>query len=406
MYQAIQERAKGHKDDLVALTQALIRTPSLSGEESALADLLVSRMQQLGYDAFVDGAGNAVGILKAGDGPVVLYNTHMDHVDPGDEAHWQHPPYEGVLADGFLHGRGASDAKGALACQIYAGALLKDLGLLKGTFVVGGVVLEELGGSFGTRHLLEVTLPEKGIQPELVVLGSPTGLDICLGHRGRAELEVTTYGRTSHGSAPWLAINAINKMTPVIEALEQLAATLPSHPFLEKSTLAVTKIECSPGRLSIVPDRCTISIDRRFLPSEGLEEILGQIQAILGRLSQKDPTFKATVRFAEEDENSYTGLTKQVVKVLPPFLSDAEDASVLKAVSALTATQGYAVFAKWFNGTDGSYTSGVHGIPTFGYSPGEEKYSHSPFDRVRLENLVAAVAGTAAIHVAMGETSP
>ena len=68
----------------------------------------------------------------------------------------------------------------------------------------------------GMAHLCDVTFAQKGIKFSFVVLGEPTDLKIALGHRGRVELEVTTIGRTSHGSAPWRGINAVYKMLPVL----------------------------------------------------------------------------------------------------------------------------------------------------------------------------------------------
>lgn len=88
-------------------------------------------MRQLGYDeVFIDAIGNVVGVLRgSGDGVNLMFNSHIDHVDPGNEALWQYPPFGGVVAGGYLHGRAASDVKGGLATQIYAGALLRQAGI-------------------------------------------------------------------------------------------------------------------------------------------------------------------------------------------------------------------------------------------------------------------------------------
>jgi putative selenium metabolism hydrolase len=401
----IKERATAYHEALLAFAQDLIRIPSPSGGEGPIAQRVLAEMQKLGYDAAIDAAGNVLGVLKGGDGPSVLYGSHLDHVPPGDESQWEHGPYAGTVADDCLHGRGASDGKAALACQIYAGAVARDLGMLGGHFLVAGYVHQETGGSVGIQHLFDETMPQWGLKADLVVLGDPTNLDICLGHRGRIELNVNTVGRTAHASAPWLGVNAIYKMVPVVEAFEKLARTLPAHALLEKSTLTVTSIDSTPKRPSVVPDRCRMTVDRRFLPSESVEEVIGQIQAILNKLQTEDPTFKATVTIAVQQVSTYTGLQRDAVQSNPSFLTEQDHPYLQKAAAALQESQGYAVFSKWYNGTAGSYTAGVRRIPTLGYSPGEEKYSHSPFDRVRLGNMASALAGYAALHLGVAGPS-
>jgi putative selenium metabolism hydrolase len=401
----IKERATAYHESLLAFAQDLIRIPSPSGAEGPVAQRILAEMHSLGYDAAIDAAGNVLGVLRGGTGPAVLYGSHIDHVPAGDESQWEHAPHAAVIADDCLHGRGAADGKAALACQIYAGALARDLGLLGGPYLVAGYVHQETGGSIGIQHLFDETLPQWGLKADLVVLGDPTNLDICLGHRGRIELNVNTVGRTAHASAPWLGVNAIYKMVPVVEAFEKLARTLPAHALLEKSTLTVTSVDSTPKRASIVPDRCRMTVDRRHLPSESVEEVIGQIQAILNKLQTADPTFKATVTVAVQPVTTSTGLSRDAVQSNPSFLTDQDHPYVQKVAAALQESQGYAVFSKWYNGTAGSVTAGVRRIPTVGYSPGEEKYSHSPFDRVRLSNMASALAGYAALHLSVAGPS-
>src|ERR1044071_8904294 len=102
----------------------LIRIPSLPGEEGAVAERIVQELRALGFDeARIDRAGNVLGrIAGTGDAPAVMLSSHMDVVDAGDPAAWEHDPWGGVVADGCLHGRGAMDVKGQLAIQLYAAA--------------------------------------------------------------------------------------------------------------------------------------------------------------------------------------------------------------------------------------------------------------------------------------------
>jgi len=386
--------------DMLTFAQTLIQTPSLSGEEKAVAELCKVKMIQLGYDdVFIDEIGNVVGIIRgSGDGCNLMYNSHLDHVDPGNAALWDYPPYGGVMDAGYIHGRAASDVKGGLAAQIYAGALLRQAGIqLRGDYIVTGVVQEEPAEMFGVQFLCDKTFPDRGIHFDLMISSEATGLNLFLGHRGRVELEVVTEGRTSHGSAPWRGINAVTKMMPVLERINLLAETLPTHPVLGKSTLALTNITCSPGRLSIIPDVCTASLDRRLLPDESCEAALTEIEDILSSLSQKDPDFKAHVQIRMIHETSWTGFSADCEKKMSAWFIRPNHPLVIETVKALNSIGQTPNFGKWDFATDASYVTGVLGIPTIGYSPMEEQYAHTPQDRVSTDLMLKALAGYAAI---------
>jgi putative selenium metabolism hydrolase len=400
MKQRILDTSDQLFDEMLDFACELIRTPSPSGEEKALAELCAARMHQLGYDeVFIDAIGNVVGVLRgSGGGASLMFNSHMDHVDPGNAALWQYPPFGGVVSGGYLHGRAASDVKGGLATQIYAGALLRQAGIPhKGDILFSGVVQEEPAEMLGIRHLCEQTLPERQLRFDLMLSSEATGLNLFLGHRGRVELEVVTEGRTSHGSAPWRGINAVGKMLPVLMAVEQLAVTLPTHPVLGQSTLALTNINCSPGRLSIIPDVCSVSLDRRLLPNETPAQALAQIKAILANLTASDPEFKATARIRSVRETSWTGLATDCAKQMEAWLIRPEHPLVIETAKALHAIGQTPDFGIWDFATDASYVTGVLGIPTIGYSPMEEQYAHTPNDRVSLAMMKKALAGNSAI---------
>ncbi|HWR29702.1 MAG TPA: YgeY family selenium metabolism-linked hydrolase [Negativicutes bacterium] len=386
--------------DMLTFTQTLIQTPSLSGEEKAVAELCKAKMIQLDYDeVFIDGIGNVVGIIRgSGEGCNLMYNSHLDHVDPGNAALWDYPPYGGVMDGGYIHGRAASDVKGGLAAQIYAGALLRQAGIqLRGDYIVTGVVQEEPAEMFGIQFLCDQTFPARDIHFDLMISSEATGLNLFLGHRGRVELEVVTEGRTSHGSAPWRGINAVTKMMSVLEQVNLLAEALPTHPVLGQSTLALTNITCSPGRLSIIPDVCTISLDRRLLPEESCEAALSEIETILSSLSQKDPEFKAHAQIRTIHETSWTGLSADCAKKMSAWFIRPDHPLIIETVKALNSIGQTPDFGKWDFATDASYVTGVLGIPTVGYSPMEEQYAHTPQDRVSTELMFKALCGNAAI---------
>lgn len=403
--QHVNARLAGWSEDVVKFAQELVRIPSPSGGESAIALLVADRMRVLGIpDVLVDGAGNVVGRIRgAKPGKAVLLATHLDTAGPGDFTLWERPPYSGDLTNGFVHGLGAAGNKGAISAQIYAAAALIDLGA--GDVIVASVVHSERAECLGFQYLLDRTLPEMGVRPHFVIMGDPTGLDLYLGHRGRVELEITTIGRTAHSSAPWLGLNAAYKMIPVLEGLEELATALPSHPFLEKSTIAVTHLATKPEDSPLIPDRCTVRVDRRYLPAESLDAVVSQLQSILNRVADKDPEFRGEAVIRTVEERTYSGLARSVPKVMAAWLTREDHPTVMRAQDALLALGQTPDQGKWYFGTDGSYAAGTLGLPTIGYSPGEERYSHTPFDRVSTTNVLLAAAGTAAIAKSVAEDS-
>ncbi len=141
-------------EEAVEFAADLIRIPGPPGGEERVARRVVEEMRRLGYDrAWTDAAGNAIGVIRGRrESAPVMLSCHLDVVDPGDRAGWQHDPYGGVVADGWLHGRGAMDIKGPLALQTYAAARFVE-DRPAGDLVVAHTVLEERGG-WGMDHLL------------------------------------------------------------------------------------------------------------------------------------------------------------------------------------------------------------------------------------------------------------
>ncbi|MHB0885684.1 MAG: M20/M25/M40 family metallo-hydrolase [Bacillota bacterium] len=384
-------------DDVVDFARRLVRTPSISGQEGEVAGLIQAEMNKLGYDrVFADSTGNVVGVIRGdGHGEHVLFNFHMDHVSPGNLEAWPFPPYEGVIRDGFLHGRGASDVKGAMAAQVYAAALIKKAGLGHGgDIIVTGVVDEEPGDMWGMRRLASEVLAKYPGRIGLVVLGEATSLDIYLGHRGRAEFEISTIGQIGHSSSPWRGVNAVHLMAPVVAAVEEMAGSLPEEAFLGKSSAAVTNITASPGWGSIIPDRSTIWVDRRFLPSEDRVSTIDQFARIL---AARVPEGRATVAVRKLVHRSYTGVEETIELYKPAFLTDRREPHVERVRAALTALGQSPGFGRWDFGTDGALTAVDLGLPTIGYSAGEEVYAHQPTDRVSLDLLRKSVQGNVAV---------
>ena len=117
----------GLKDKVVDFAQMLIRKPSPSLQEQEIAELVRQQMEVIGYDKIIqDDSGNIIGVMFGRESePTLLLNCHMDTVSPAEHDQWSNEPLSGQIKDGRLYGCGASDCKGGLAAQVFAGALLK-----------------------------------------------------------------------------------------------------------------------------------------------------------------------------------------------------------------------------------------------------------------------------------------
>src|SRR5204863_8892910 len=206
----------------------------------------------------------------------IMLNTHMDQVDVGDPTKWPFPPFAANLHDGELWGRGASDLKGPLACQVYTGALLKRLGLpLYNDVFIVGVVQEEVSG-LGSYVLAQ------HLKTDYAVLGEPSGNMLALGHRGRVEVQVAIVGKSCHASVPKNGVNPLYSMSRLLLAIEQMQFEVdPSYPALGPTSVAPTLIATDQTSANVVPGECQLTLDFRTSPKDTPEVILQEVRGLL-----------------------------------------------------------------------------------------------------------------------------
>ena len=372
------------RSDLTEFLRDLVRIPSPSCQERAVAERLAAEMRRVGFDEIrVDRIGNVIGRIGAGAGPRLLYNGHMDTVGVGDPSAWRHEPFGAEIEEGILYGRGAADMKGALASMVYGAKLLVDGGVrLPGDLYMVGVVQEEPCEGYATRVLVE----EEGVRPDWVVLGEPNSLQVSRGHRGRMEMQVIVRGRSSHASMPDRGENAVYGAARVIFSLDLLAATLAEDPFLGKGTLAVTHIETNAASRNVIPDCCTFVIDRRLTLGETEAKALAEVEGII---CHED--VRAEVHRAGFEYTSYTGYVCYGMDRYPAWVLPEEHPLVQAAARAVRQTVGERpAIGKWSFSTDGAYTMGVAGIPTVGVGPGDETQVHTANEHIRLADCFTA----------------
>ena len=343
LLKAVGDRA----DDLVSLTADLIRFPTVNPPGEAYrpcAEYLAARLKKSGFEAeFIRAEGtpgdcdryprvNVVARLDGrSPGPCVHFNSHIDVVEAGDG--WTVDAFAGIVKDGKVYGRGACDMKGGLAASIIAAeAFIEVYPNFPGAIEISGTADEESGGFGGVAYLAEKGYFSKP-KVDHVIIPEPLNKDrICLGHRGVWWAEIETKGEIAHGSMPFLGDNAVRHMGAVLRAFEEelfpvLDRKRTSMPVVpegaRRSTMNINSVhggqteDFRPGLPSPnVPDSCRLTIDRRFLLEERIEDVKREVTSILERLKRERQKFDYEIRDLMEVQPLMTERDAPVVKAV------------------------------------------------------------------------------------------
>lgn len=388
----ILKLAEQYKAEMSQFLRDMIRIPSESCQERDVVLRIKEEMEKVGFDKVeIDPMGNVLGYIGHGK-HVIAMDAHIDTVGIGDRKQWNYDPYEGFEDDEIILGRGGSDQEGGMASMVYAGKIIKDLGLEDDyTLIVTGTVQEEDCDGLCWQYIVN----ESNIKPEFVVITEPTSLNIYRGHRGRMEIKVTTRGVSCHGSAPERGENAIFKMAPILTELRALHENLHYDPFLGKGTLTVSEIFFSSPSRCAVADGCTISVDRRLTDGETWESALQEIRNL--------PAVKAAnaeVEMYTYERPSYTGLVYPTDCYFPTWVLPEDHAACQTLVDSYKElfNQDPKV-DKWTFSTNAVSIMGRYGIPCVGFGPGHEDQAHAPNEKTWKDELVKSAAMYALIPI-------
>lgn len=378
------------KQELTELCQSLIRNASYSGHEENVVKAIEENFKKLGFDSwFRDEYGNIIGCIKGNkEGKKILFDGHIDTVEVPDESKWTFPPFAGVINDGKIYGRGTSDMKGQLSAMIaavsyFAEDTKKDF---EGELYVAGVVHEEIFEGIAARKISEA------VKPDYVVIGESSELNLKIGQRGRGEIVVETFGKPAHSANPHKGINAVYKMSKIIEKIQNLEP--PTHPVLGPGILVLTDIKSSPyPGASVVPDYCKATFDRRLLVGETKEGVLAPIQALLDEMMKEDPELDAKVSYAIGREGCYTGNKIEGERFFPGWLYDEQDEFVQAAYKGLKEAGIDSQITQYSFCTNGSHYAGEAGIKTIGFGPSKENLAHTIDEYIEQEQLFIGAEG-------------
>lgn len=333
--------------DLVALTQDLIRIPTLNPPGRnylEICEYLADRLGRQGFTVDLIRAEGAPGdspahprwnmvARKEGaqQGDCVHFNSHHDVVEVGHG--WTRDPFGAEIEGDRIYGRGSCDMKGGLAASIIAAEVfIAACPDFRGAIEISATADEETGGYGGVAYLAEQGRFDPA-RVQHVIIPEPLHKDrICLGHRGVWWAEIETKGRIAHGSMPFLGDSAIRHMGAVLEEMERtlfplLATKRTAMPVIpegaKQSTLNINSIhggekEQEEGYTGLpapcVPDRCRIVIDRRYLIEEDLAEVKREVTALLEKVRAERPNFQYEIRDLFEVRPTMTEKDAPVVR--------------------------------------------------------------------------------------------
>jgi acetylornithine deacetylase len=363
--------------DPVELLEELVRTDSVNpamggpGEHeivARLAELLRGLGLETSTPEVVDGRRNLIATLPGAAGaPTLLLEAHLDTVAT---------PQGGLRVSRTgdrLTGRGSCDTKGSAAAMIAAIAELAHSSHERATVVFAGVADEE-HVMLGSRALVDQLPPV-----DAAVIGEPTSLEPVRVHNGLARITIQTHGRSAHTSRAHLGTNAIAAAARVVSALEE--RLLPrlearAHPLAGPALLTPAVIHGGVAP-NIVPDRCSLSVDRRLAPGENPDAALAEIDELLDELRERGDQITRQSPWALLDAVE-TAAGHPVVRV-------AEES--VEAVLGRSVTAGGVPY-----GTDASNLSGIGGVPCVVLGPGSIDQAHTDDEWVGLDEVRKAAA--------------
>jgi len=335
--------------EAVGLLERMVRTNSVSGDEVAIGNLLVHVMTAVGFDAYLDDAGNAIGTIGRGESMGVLLG-HMDTV-PGEI------PVR--IEDGQLYGRGSVDAKAPLAAFIVAAARTHARGELGGQCVVIGCVEEEVSSSAGAHHVVE------GFAPDWAIIGEPSGWDgITLGYKGCLRVRVRFQQAGAHNAhdrrtATEQAVSTWERMRLAAQAYNQDRKRLFDH-------LMPTLVGID-GGVRGTDEYAELDIDLRLPPALGPDDAVAWLEDLLGDGSLiRDGAVAAW--------------------------SGSRTTPLHRALAGAIAAEGGRPTWKLKTGTaDLNIVAPAWGCPALAYGPGDASLDHTPHEHVDLEEFCRGI---------------
>jgi succinyl-diaminopimelate desuccinylase len=376
------------EQEVVRLTQQLVRIPSVyrpghaDGNEERVALFVADYLRQMGlrvfYEEVVPGRPNVIAFYDSGrPGRTLLFEAHTDVVTEGDRDAWSYDPFGAVVERGRIYGRGSCDTKGNLAAAICAVKAIQRSGLPFSGKILLCIPCDEEGMMIGIKDFIRRGWAE-GV--DAAIICEPEENQLCITQKGAMRAILRTYGKMAHGAMPLTGINPNTRMAKAIVALEELERKekerLGQHPMLGWPSITPTILQApvkGDPQINVVPDQCMTTLDIRTVPGQEHDRLRAEMEAILQRLAEQDPDFKATLEVIEER----------------PWTLTPEQDKVVQAVarSYREITKRDPVYNGVPGATDGTFLHQA-GIPIITTGAGDRHIPHHADEYVDIDQLV------------------
>lgn len=345
----------------VELLQKALELYTPSRSEAALANMIKDKCtNELGFEQVnIDSVGNVIASKGTGE-PRILLCGHMDTV-PGQV------PVR--IENGYLYGRGASDAKAPLIAMLLAAS---EFPKQAGTVIFAGVVDEE-GNATGVKQLVK-----SKIGVDYAMFGEPSGIDnITIAYKGRLAIRLSCdVGNSAHASAPWLARNSVEEMYDFWRAIKSEIGRVGTAES-KANSISCTLTEISGGSShNVTPQKCKITIDMRIPTVTTCQNVLDIVDGVITRTA-KEKGMKATYRIEDRTDPFEADHSSPLVRALSLGILDVRKSR--PTLLRKTGTGDMNVLGNTFK------------IPVVTYGPGDPHASHTADERVNIDEYVSSI---------------
>ncbi len=388
-------------DEVVALTQRLVRIPSVfragdpDANESAVARVVADWLRGEGFTVDVQGVApgrpNVIAWLDGTEGgPTLCLEGHTDVVTEGDPREWRHPPWSGVLEDGRIYGRGAADMKGGLAAAMGAAAAVRRSRVRFAGRLVLAALVDEEGGMSGARHFVRSAV---GQAVDAAIVCEPEQNELCLEQKGVLWARVAILGRMAHGAMPYAGVNPIGAAGAFVAALprveRRLRRGIARSRFLgvpHVTPTAVRAPRAGVAQNNVIPSAAELTLDVRLTPGLAPEAALGVLETLAREVEARWPGAKVELETVEPPRPATR------VRRSEPVVQ-----ALLWAVRVVTGRRPR--FGGVPGSTDGTIFVAERGIPIVTFGPGKREIPHQVDEHVDVAELTEAARCYAAAAV-------
>ena len=357
--------------DLISIESVNPSLDATGSGEAVIGRFVAELLESLGLDVCIQDLGNnrmnVIGrLIGNGQGKPLILNGHLDTVSVQG---MQIEPYNPAYIDGKVYGRGSLDMKAGIAAMIKAVESIIKSGTRLSGDVILALVADEEYASIGSEAVLETVSADAGIICE------PTGLDICIAHKGFAWIDAKVFGKAAHGSQFAEGVDAIVKAGKFLTAIERFEAeTLMQrrHTLLGMPSIHASTISGGIG-LSTYPDYCEVKLERRTIPGENSAIVKKELDELITALSAEDEHFHANIEVFFERSPLEVSEDQPVVQALSHACY-----SVLEGESRFVGTSGWQDCALFADA----------GIPTVSFGPSGEGL-HAAVEYVDFDSVVS-----------------